>query len=158
MLFKRLKSGERPVLIVQAMIRKNTGEYLAIKRAASIEVGSWEFPGGMIEPGETIEKALEREIKEETNLKVEIERFVGWGQGFGLQAENGKIYDRFVMFFECRLIKGRLRLNNETAEHKWTPLDDIMQFSNLSRPVRDFFSKFRIVPQGLLSDNGAIIK
>jgi 8-oxo-dGTP diphosphatase len=157
MLFGKPKAQEKPHLIVQAMIRKNTGEYLAIKRLSPVENGTWEFPGGRIEPGETLEKALEREIKEETNLKIDIERFVGWGQGFGIKVLNSdKIIDRIVMFFECKLIKGKLKFDHETADHKWATLEEIMQFKPLSKPVQDFFKKFRIIPKELLMENKMI--
>ena len=155
----RKPRGERPELIVQAMIRKNTGEYLTIKRAEAVEVGTWEFPGGRVDPGETVEKALEREIREETGLRVDIERFVGWGQGFGIkELPTGKIKDRFVMFFECKLIKGKLRLDHETADHKWVTLEELMEFRPLSRPVQDFFSKFQLIPHDLLTEQGAVIR
>jgi 8-oxo-dGTP diphosphatase len=150
--------GEGPWLVVQAMIRKNTGEYLAIKRAGRPEQGAWEFPGGRVEPGEKIEKALEREIREETNLKVDIERFVGWGQGGTNKTETGEYIDRFVMFFECKLIKGNLTLDHTIDDHNWATLEEIMQFKPLSRPVQDFFSKFRLVPKELLTPKPKIFK
>jgi 8-oxo-dGTP pyrophosphatase MutT (NUDIX family) len=154
-MLKGKASCDRPYLIVQALIRKNTGDYLAIKRAGSIEIGSWEFPGGKVKPGETIEKALLREVMEETNLKVDIERFIGWGQGLGIRHENGGLYDRFVMFFECRLIKGSFRTNSESSDFRWAPLGEIMELRPLSQPVRNFFSKFRRVPLDKLP-NGMI--
>ena len=158
MLRRKKKSTNRPVLAVQGLIRKNTGEYLVIKRAGPIEPGTWEFPGGRVDPGETIEQALEREIKEETNLKVDIERFVGWGQGFAIKKEStGELRDRFVMFFECKLIKGKLKLNHETAQHKWATLEDFMKFVPLSKPVNDFVSKFQLLPDHLYEDKAAII-
>ena len=40
----RKPAGGRPLLIVQAMIRKNTGQYLAIKRAEEVETGTWSSP------------------------------------------------------------------------------------------------------------------
>ncbi len=160
MLLNRKPKGERPTLIVQAMIRKNTGEYLAIKRAMNVEIGSWEFPGGRVDPGESIEHALEREVKEETGLKIDMERFVGWGQGFGIKEEpSGKVKDRFVMFFECKLIKGKLKPDDgEIADHKWVSLEDMMGFSGLSQPVKDFFSKFQVIDPSMLREGGAVIR
>jgi ADP-ribose pyrophosphatase YjhB (NUDIX family) len=159
MFSRKPAKGEWPHLSVQALIRKNTGEYLAIKRARPVEVGTWEFPGGRVDPGETIEEALEREIKKETNLKIELERFVGWGHGFGIKADpSGRIIDRFVMFFECRLIKGKLKFGQDTSDHKWASIEDIMEFKPLSRPVRDFFGKFRLIPGNIVREGSAIIK
>lgn len=37
----------------------------------------WEYPGGMVEPGETFQDALLREIKEEAGIDVEITGFIG---------------------------------------------------------------------------------
>ena len=153
---KKSKKGHRPILIIQALIRKNTGQYLVIKRAGSVEPGTWEFPGGMVDSGEMIEKALMREVKEETGLKVDIERFVGWGQGYGIKnEETGELYDRFVMFFEVRLIKGKLKTDDsEISDHKWASLEEFMQFKPLSKPLKDFVKKFQVIPQEMLDQHG----
>ena len=37
----------------------------------------WEYPGGMVEPGEALQAALIREIKEETGINAEIIGFIG---------------------------------------------------------------------------------
>lgn len=39
--------------------------------------GKWHFPGGVVETGESLEDALKREVKEETNLCVEIKQLLG---------------------------------------------------------------------------------
>lgn len=44
--------------------------------------GSWTPPGGGIEPGETFEEAVIREVKEETNMKVLQQEFVGYQDVF----------------------------------------------------------------------------
>lgn len=63
------------IKVVAAIIEKN-GEVLATKRGYGEFENLWEFPGGKIEPGETPEAALKREIKEELAASIEIEKFL----------------------------------------------------------------------------------
>lgn len=48
------------------------GKALIIKRAHEPRKGEWSLPGGLVELGESLSDAVRREIKEETNLDVEI--------------------------------------------------------------------------------------
>lgn len=48
------------------------GEFLVIRRAQGIPAGgSWCFPGGAVEPGETQQQALAREVREELGLEIQ---------------------------------------------------------------------------------------
>lgn len=62
----------KTVNVVAAVIEKDF-EYLATQRGCGEFKGSWEFPGGKVEPGETKEQALIREIREELNAEIKIE-------------------------------------------------------------------------------------
>ena len=55
-------------------IIKNGGFYLAVSRKD--KSGMWGLPGGKVDPGETLEEALLREVLEETNLEVTIDKKV----------------------------------------------------------------------------------
>ena len=58
---------------VAAGIIKRNGKYLAARRAQGKHMaGKWEFPGGKIEPGETPEQCLVRELKEEFQIEVSV--------------------------------------------------------------------------------------
>ena len=57
--------------VVAAIIHKD-GEIFATQRGYGEFEGMWEFPGGKIEPGESCEVALVREIQEELGVDIEV--------------------------------------------------------------------------------------
>ncbi|MDD4244485.1 MAG: NUDIX domain-containing protein [Bacilli bacterium] len=69
--------NKRHVNVVCA-INKKDDKYLSVKRSDKGEVGlKWEFPGGKIEPGESMEEAIVREIKEELNCNIRVIKYLG---------------------------------------------------------------------------------
>src|SRR5574344_2062956 len=66
---------KKRIRVVAAIIR-NGGKIFCAQRAYGFLKGKWEFPGGKIEQGETPEKALIREIKEELDTQIVVDDFV----------------------------------------------------------------------------------
>lgn len=64
------------VEVVAAIIHDNEGRFFATQRGYGEFKDYWEFPGGKMETGETSEEALKREIWEELETKIVIERLV----------------------------------------------------------------------------------
>ncbi len=60
--------------VTAAIIRRGERLLITKRRAESMLGGLWEFPGGKLEPGETLEECLHREISEELDITVRIER------------------------------------------------------------------------------------
>jgi 8-oxo-dGTP diphosphatase len=61
----------RPVHVVAAVLRDVRGRILLARRTAGRDLaGAWEFPGGKVEPGETPQQALTRELEEELGIRV----------------------------------------------------------------------------------------
>jgi len=60
-----------PVHVVAAVLRDRRGRILLARRTAGRDLaGAWEFPGGKVEPGETPEAALGRELEEELGIRI----------------------------------------------------------------------------------------
>ena len=58
--------------VVAAIFRKANTIFATEKGYGEFK-GYWEFPGGKVEPGESLEKALRREIREELQVEIHIE-------------------------------------------------------------------------------------
>jgi 8-oxo-dGTP diphosphatase len=103
--------------VVGAMI-EHDGKILLLKRPASEFMGGiWELPSGKVEPGETLDTALIREITEETGLHtVTIGPYLGH---FDYQSATGK---RSRQFTFTATASGTVTLTEHEAS-QWTPLD-----------------------------------
>ena len=62
----------RRIEVVAAVIRDDEGRIFATQRGYGEWKDWWEFPGGKIEPGESREQALRREIREELAADIEV--------------------------------------------------------------------------------------
>lgn len=65
----------KKIEVVAAIIQRE-GAYFATQRGYGEFEGMWEFPGGKIEPSETPEDALKREIQEELGIEITIDKFL----------------------------------------------------------------------------------
>jgi len=62
--------------VTAAVIEKDGKILIAQRRKGRALGGKWEFPGGKIEPGETAEACLKRELKEEFGIESEVGKFI----------------------------------------------------------------------------------
>src|SRR4030065_2848971 len=103
---------------VKAFVYRNPGRYLILARADPYPgetTPRWDIPGGRIVPGEEIEKALAREIKEETGLKLEKIDKVLTVQD--ILREKGRHIVRITFLARC---SGRVKIDpREHREYKW---------------------------------------
>ena len=68
--------GMKQIEVVAAIIHDDEGRVFATQRGYGDYKDGWEFPGGKIEQGETPEEALKREIWEELETKIVVERLI----------------------------------------------------------------------------------
>jgi 8-oxo-dGTP diphosphatase len=76
--------GATRIPCVGAVIRDEAGRLLMILRGHDPGRGLWSIPGGRIEPGETAEQAVVREVREETGLQVRCGPLLGTAELPGL--------------------------------------------------------------------------
>ena len=98
---------QRPFLAVSAAIIRG-GKVLVVRRARKPALGVYTLPGGVVEAGETLTEAVQREVREETAL---IEIAVGSLAGHReviLRDADGRVERHFVILcFACALARRR---------------------------------------------------
>ena len=107
-----------PQLAVSAAIFRN-GKILLVRRARSPAKGLYSLPGGRVEFGESLHTALQREVDEETALKIEIIGLAGWREV--LPGTGGGHY--LIMSFAGRWRAGEPVLNAELDDFRWLAPD-----------------------------------
>lgn len=97
-----------------ALVTNSNGEILLIRSP----LRGWEYPGGLIEPGETFCQALKREIREEAGVEVEIAGFIGICKNVEKDIVN--------IDFTARYVGGELTPSEESTEVIWVTPEQAM--------------------------------
>ena len=109
--------------VVAAVIQNKEGKILIAQRnLKKSQGGLWEFPGGKIEPNETKEEAIIREIKEEMDIDIEAKKFIDQ------KIFNYPDKDINLIAIECKQIKGDIKLN-EHEYIKWVNKNELRNFN-----------------------------
>ncbi|MCP3984905.1 MAG: NUDIX hydrolase [bacterium] len=106
--FSHRLPGGAPRRVAQAVVVGDEGVLLSLRP----ELHGWELPGGTIDPGESPEAAVVREVREETGLEVEIDWEVGTWTRTGFLPHTAWI-------FRCHPLGGTLTPSAETPEVVW---------------------------------------
>ncbi len=134
--------GHRPILVVGAALLVVDAEkrLLLLKRSDN---HCWGLPGGAVEPGEVVEAAARRELREETSLGVDEMSLFGVFSGpelFYVYPNDDEVYNIIIVYL-ARDARGPLRLNQEHTEWRWFAIADIP--ADISPPVRPIIEQFK---------------
>ena len=105
---------------VAAAVIHSEGRIFATQRGYGPFKGGWEFPGGKIEPGETPQEALVREIREELDCSIAVER------GLGRVEYDYPDFHLSMDLFQCSLAQGHMTLR-EHAAARWLKKEELSQ-------------------------------
>ncbi len=104
----------RRIPCVGAVINDSEGRLLLIRRGHEPGAGLWSLPGGRIEPGETDQQAVAREVLEETGLLVECRQLLGAAE---LPGPGGSVID--VSDYMAVVTGGELAAADDAADARW---------------------------------------
>lgn len=108
----------KQIEVVAAIIHDPEGQIFATQRGYGEWKDYWEFPGGKIEPGESPEEALRREILEELETCIAIEKFVTT-----LEYDYSNFHLTMYCYW-CHIESGSLKLKEHEAA-KWLNIDEL---------------------------------
>jgi 8-oxo-dGTP diphosphatase len=115
-----------PRAVVAALILRGTEIFICQRKAGSAMELQWEFPGGKIEPGETPEQALARELEEELGIDASIGPYVAELQH---RYRNGRSIH--LRFFAVREFRGEFE-NRVFEDMRWVELRDLPSYNFLA--------------------------
>ena len=142
---------EQPIVGVGAVI-VCSGKILLEKRKSAPGRGKWTIPGGLVELGERAEQTVIREVREETNLKVEQPKLIDVVNNITLDKNDRIKYHFVIILFSAVLSDNpeKARALDDAEELRWLPLDEVENY-DLTKSFREFFRRNRQILEKLNS-------
>lgn len=114
---------------------QNDGAYLLCKMADDRGVfpGQWALSGGGVEPGERIEDALRREIREELGDKLILQKITPWTFSDDVRMKtyaDGTKEEIYMIYliFDCVSANREITINEEFQDFAWVKPQDLAQY------------------------------
>ena len=117
-IFATFAGNMKQIEVVAAIIHDEQNRVFATQRGYGEWKDYWEFPGGKMEPGESAEEALKREIWEELETRIVIERFVKTIEW------DYPTFHLTMHCYWCRVESGELTLKEHEAA-RWLGKDEL---------------------------------
>lgn len=128
----------RPAVTVDALLISNQKTVLLIERGRDPYQGTWALPGGFINMDESLEKACQRELEEETGLNVEsFKQF----KAFGSVDRDPRGRTISVVFYAFVNEELTVCAGDDAAKAQWFRLDKLPELAFDHQQIIDEFRK-----------------
>jgi 8-oxo-dGTP diphosphatase len=118
------------------------GKLLLAKRSSDPGKNQWTIPGGLVNLGETVSAAVVREVKEESNLDVEVDSLIDVVDVLETDEAARFRFHFVILDFFTRLKGGTLQGGSDVREVRWVPLKEVESY-DLTKSFRAFFERNR---------------
>ena len=98
------------------------GRLLLVRRGQAPGLGRWSVPGGRVEPGETLQEAVVRELLEETGVEGVCNDLIGWVERISDDSHYVILDFRVDVLEESEPVAG-----DDAAEAAWVPLSEVAE-------------------------------
>lgn len=133
-------SDSRPKVVVGVLIYNSEGKiFLATGEKFK---NKWVLIGGHVEFGETLEDAVKKEAKEETNLVVENVEFITYIESVGSKEFTMKKHFIFLNFSVLAKEIQNIKICNELSDFKWIDPKEALEALDLNSSTRTTIEKF----------------
>jgi len=132
----RREYPKRPLLGVGAVVMRGD-KVLLVCRAQEPCKGEWTFPGGLVELGETLRSAAERETYEETGIRIRAGEVLEVVDSL-VQGSSGRLRFHYsIVDVTCRYVSGSPRPGDDVSDVAWVSLKQAlgMQLAGLTKQV-----------------------
>lgn len=130
------------VTSVVAVIINDAGEVLLTRRNIPPFKGDWVMPGGKIDLGEQIVRALKREVMEEVGLAVEVQNLL---DVFEHVTPGDEHYHFVILYYRCHPLGSEIIHNDEeVSEVRWVAPEEL---SNYKMPDGTKFILEKLFPE-----------
>lgn len=126
---------DQPRPAVGAIVFKDQ-RVLLVKRGRPPALGQWAIPGGSIELGETLQQAAEREVWEETGIRIAAHDPVFSFDVLERDHQNRVRFHYVIVDLAAEYVSGELRSGDDAVEARWVAADELSALS-LNPMTRD---------------------
>jgi len=126
---------ERPIVAVGGVVI-HEGHALLIRRGQPPLEGRWSIPGGLLEVGETIAAAIERELKEEAGIRARPLGLIEIYEKVLRDAENRPQYHFVILDYLCEFVEGAVQAGGDVTEAAWISEADLEKLQLTAAALR----------------------